>query len=96
MMTIINRAERSEYDYKVTRANVYCMVILMVEKYWQKLFLVNAFPKLTMKKRVSKLTDVYLNIWLKNHLIRNRSSFLRSAYQYSNNYDEIFSFLIQV
>ncbi len=42
---------------------MYCMVIRIVEKNGRNYILLGkAFPKLTMKKRVSKLTDVYLNI----------------------------------
>ena len=61
MIVLINRAERSKYDYEVTRANV-LYGNSNSRKKWQKLLLVDAFPKLTMKKRVSKLTDVDLNI----------------------------------
>ncbi len=52
-------------------------------KKWQELLLVDAFPKLTMKKRVGKLSDVDLNIWLKNHLIQDqdRSSFVKVIYK---------------
>lgn len=66
-------------------------------KKWQKLLLVDAFPKLTMKKRASKLTGMDLNIWLKNHLIKDRSSFvnMRAPPVNSNSHDEIFSFVIR-
>ncbi len=52
-------------------------------KKWQELLLVDAFPKLTTKKRVGKLSDVDLNIWLKNHLIQDQdpSSFLNVIYK---------------
>ena len=44
MIMLINRAERSEYNCEVTRANV--LYGNSNGRKWQKLLLVNAFPKI--------------------------------------------------
>ena len=97
MIALIRQAERSQNDYKVIRTSV-LYGNSTERKKWQKQFLATVFPKPPMKKKVNELSGIDLHIWLRKHLIEDRSSFVNVKVPppiNSCNYDEIFSLLVR-